>query len=72
MIRLWGRTMQYTVIIEETVSEEFTVNAGSIEEAETTARTLYRSGEFVLEPGNPEEVRFLVSPAANREPPESD
>ena len=42
----------YTVTIEETVSEEFQIEAASLEEAEEIAMTKYRSGEIVLESGN--------------------
>lgn len=55
--------MRYTVLIEETVSEDFPVDAESEKEAEEKARELYRAGKLVLEPGNPEEVRFMSLPA---------
>jgi len=44
--------MKWKVTIEETVAEEFVVDATTIEEAETIAREKYKKGEFVLEPGN--------------------
>lgn len=52
--------MRYTVIVEETVSAEFSVEAQGTFEAEERIRKLYREGKVLLEPGNPEEVRFLV------------
>ena len=52
--------MKYTIIIEETVSEEFTLEAENKKEALEEARRLYRQGAWVLEPGNPVEVRFQV------------
>lgn len=52
--------MRYTVIVEETVSHEFPVEAQSAFEAEERVRKLYREGKVVLEPGNLEEVQFLV------------
>lgn len=48
--------MNYTVLIEETVSQEFTVSAASEAEARRLAEEKYRNGEFVLEPGNLEHV----------------
>lgn len=44
--------MKYKVIIEETLSEEFEVEAKTKEEAIDIAEKKYRNGEIVLEPGN--------------------
>ena len=52
--------MKYTIIIEETVSEAFTLEAEGEKEALEEARRLYRQGKWVLEPGNLVEVRFQV------------
>lgn len=52
--------MKYTIIIEETVSEEFTLEAANEKEAMEEVRRLYRQGKWVLEPGNLVEVRFQV------------
>lgn len=52
--------MKYTIIIEETVSEELTLEAENEKEALEEARRLYRQGAWVLEPGNLVEVRFQV------------
>ena len=52
--------MKYTIIIEETVSEAFTLEAEGEKEALEEARRLYRQGKRVLEPGNLVEVRFQV------------
>ena len=52
--------MKYTIIIEETVSEEFTLEAANKKKALEEARRLYRQGKWVLEPGNLVEVRFQV------------
>ena len=41
----------YCVVIEETVSDNFTVLATTAEEALEFAAEKYRSAEFVLEPG---------------------
>lgn len=52
--------MKYTITIEETVSEELTLEAENKKEALEEARRLYRQGAWVLEPGNLVEVRFQV------------
>ncbi|WP_288265622.1 DpnD/PcfM family protein [uncultured Dialister sp.] len=52
--------MKYTIIIEETVSEEFTLEAANEKEAMEEVRRLYRQGKWVLEPGNLVKVRFQV------------
>lgn len=52
--------MKYTIIIEETVSEEFILETKSRKVALEEARRLYRQGKWVLEPGNLVEVRFQV------------
>lgn len=52
--------MKYTIIIEETVSEEFILETKSRKAAMEEARRLYRQGAWVLEPGNLVEVRFQV------------
>lgn len=52
--------MKYTVTIEETVSEEFTVEASSPEEARRIVENAYKNEEIVLEPGNCIGVKFTV------------
>lgn len=52
--------MKYTIIIEETISEEFILETKSRKAALEEARRLYRQGAWVLEPGNLVEVRFQV------------
>lgn len=42
---------RFEVIIEETISQSFFVEATSEEEAERKAVEKYDNGEFVLEPG---------------------
>ena len=42
---------KFKVIIEETVSQEFEVEAEDFESAEDIATAKYYEGEFVLEPG---------------------
>lgn len=59
---------KFKVAIEETVVDEFTVEADSESEALEIARQKYRKGEFVLEPG---EVQYkqmaVVSEKENHE-----
>lgn len=43
--------MKYTVTIEETVVKNFEVEAESMERAIDAAIINYKSGEFVLDPG---------------------
>ena len=43
--------MKYTITIEETVAKDFEVEANSTDEAYETAEQKYKSGEFVLGPG---------------------
>lgn len=52
--------MKYTIIIEETVSEEFALEAANEKEAMEKAQRLYRQGVWMLELGNLVEVRFQV------------
>ena len=42
---------KFTIAIEETVVQEFEIEANSTEEAWDIAERKYRSGEIVLEPG---------------------
>ena len=43
--------MKYTITIEETATKDFEIEANSAEEAYETAERKYKSGEFVLDPG---------------------
>lgn len=43
--------MKYTITIEETVAKDFDIEADSAKEAYETAEQKYKSGEFVLDPG---------------------
>ena len=51
----------YRVIIEETISEEFELEAESEKEAISKAMDAYKSGEFILEPGNFEYAQLKVT-----------
>lgn len=42
----------FEVLVEETLSGSFSVEAASADEAEEVARRAYRSGDIVLEPGD--------------------
>ena len=42
---------KFTLIIEETVVDEFEVNANNEQEALEIARDKYKKGEFILSPG---------------------
>lgn len=54
---------KYTIIIEETVVEEFEVEATEADEALDIAAQKYRKGEFVLAPGEVQLKRMaIVSP----------
>lgn len=44
--------MKFTIIIEETVSQDFEVEAKNAEDAMKIAAEKYKNCEFVLEPGN--------------------
>ena len=52
------RKRRYTVIVTETVQENFTVTASNKEEALRLAQSLHRSGQLVLEPGELVKVKF--------------
>ena len=51
---------KYRIIIEEIISEHFLVDATSKEEAIRIAMQKYKSGEFVLSPGNLEQSKIGV------------
>jgi len=51
---------KFCVVIEETISEEFEIDAESKEDAIKKAIEKYKSGEFVLSPGNLEHKQFAI------------
>jgi hypothetical protein len=50
----------FSVIVEERVSQEFTIQAETPEKAEELARTLYKDSKLVLEPGHLLDVSFTA------------
>lgn len=50
----------FTIIIEEHISQECTIQADTPKEAEQLAEKLYKEGKLVLEPGNLLDVTFTV------------
>ena len=52
--------MKYTVIIEETVSDDFEIDANSESEAILRATEKYKNAELVLEPGKIQEVKIAL------------
>lgn len=58
--------MKYLVVIEETNTKEFKVEASSPENAQKLAVEKYYNGEFVLDPGECQFRRMSVS-APNEE-----
>ena len=57
--------MKYTITIEETVAKDFEVEANSAEEAYETAEQKYKSGEFVLDPGDCQFKQIAITAPSN-------
>ena len=57
---------KYVVTIEEVVSEEFVLEADSLDAIEKTIAN-YNEGSFVLEPGNLIETNILIKNEENNE-----
>lgn len=57
--------MKYRILVEETVSDAFILEAESQKEALEEAERLYREGKWVLEPGYLEEVLFQAEEKAD-------
>ena len=51
----------FTVVIEETVTQEFQVKAPDAESAAEVARELYHTGNLVLSPGELQSARLCVA-----------
>ncbi len=52
---------KYQIVIEETVVDDFTVEANSPEEAQSLAEQLYRDGKIVLESGEVQQRQIAVN-----------
>lgn len=51
--------MKFEILIEETISDTFYVDAETREEALSMARQKYQNGDFILEPGHLLDVKFI-------------
>ena len=51
---------KYKIIIEEVISEQFFIEAASKDEAIKTTIQKYKSGEYVLSPGNLEQTKIAI------------
>jgi len=60
------RKRQYTVIVTETVREDFVIVAHNKDEVIRLAQSLYRSGQLVLEPGELVKVKFEAQVARRK------
>ena len=57
--------MKYTITIEETVAKDFEVEANNADEAYETAEQKYKSGEFVLDPGECQFQQIAITTPSN-------
>lgn len=57
--------MQYTIVFEETLSKEFSIEAENAEAALEVAREKYSNGEIVLEPGELTQTLMSVTSPEN-------
>ena len=57
--------MKYTITIEETVAKDFEIEADSADEAYETAEQEYKSGEFVLDPGECQFRQIAITTPSN-------
>ena len=53
--------MKYTITIEETNAKDFEIEAESAEEAYEIAEQKYKSGEFVLDPGERQFKQIVIT-----------
>ena len=58
--------MQFEILIEETISDTFCINANNKQEAILMAQEKYRQGEFILAPGNLLDVKITPLPQDNK------
>ena len=52
---------KYQIIIEETIVDDFTVEASSPQEAQSIAEQMYHDGRIVLENGEVQQKRIAVN-----------
>ena len=52
---------KYQIVIEETIVDDFTIEADSPDEARSIAERKYKSGEFVIEDGEVQTRRIAVN-----------
>lgn len=57
--------MKYTITIEETVVKDFEIEASSADEAYEMAEQKYKSGEFVLDPGECQFRQIAITKPSN-------
>lgn len=57
--------MKYTITIEETCTKDFDVEADSAEKAYKIAEYKYKSGEFVLHPGECQFKQIAITAPSN-------
>ena len=57
--------MKYTITIEETNAKDFEIEAESAEEAYEIAEHKYKSGEFVLNPGECQFMQIAITSPSN-------
>lgn len=57
--------MKYTITVEETVAKDFKVEANNADEAYETAERKYKSGEFVLDPGECQFRQIAITKPSN-------
>ncbi|MBQ9684649.1 hypothetical protein IJV57_04230 [Candidatus Saccharibacteria bacterium] len=57
--------MKYIITIEETAAKNFEVEADSADEAYETAERKYKSGEFVLDPGECQFRQIAITKPSN-------
>ena len=57
--------MKYTITIEETVAKDFEVEADSADEAYEMAEQKYKSGRFVLDPGECQFKQIAITAPSN-------
>lgn len=57
--------MKYTITIEETIAKDFEIEANSADEAYEIAEQKYKSGEFVLDPGECQFKQIAVMAPSN-------